>query len=820
MKRLAKSTVMSLVALLCVFACAFALGGCVRDIQNNPAATYEVVFDSDGGSPVAKLTGLAGGAKINKPADPEKDGFYFAGWYKEASLMTAWDFGADTVTTDITLYAKWTTETSVIPGESTTERFIALANALPAPDSLAPTKADEDKIKQARAYFNGLSETEKNAENVKTAFAVLTATEEKFAGFKDSVVLLVVIRASTSMCGPVSTSAPGRLPYETGMHGSMLWAAAESAKAAINSLDGRDYVGIISFSQTAALPLGITAANRTDKIDAAINGMATSTGTMYGSAVTIAQTTMDGIADISNRHVLFISGGTTQNDTAAGITAYQAAIKTMAEKGITLSVIDVNPTNTIAQAAAMHWPMAEDGGGTFYPMSCNSFDNIGNLTTLREEISRVRGETNSEAEKITSFAVPNGTVRIEPYQFVRYKNLESITIPAGVTSIGEAAFYGCAKLKNITIPAGLTSIGDSAFRDCIALTDITIPAGVASIGSSSFAGCSGLTNVTIPNSVTSIGSNAFLNCAALTTITIHAGVTSVGSNVFDGCVNLSLTWHYNPGLAANVFGASLTYVVIPDGVTGIGNQAFRGCTGLTSIIVPDSVMSIGEYAFYGCTGLSNFTIGSGVINVGNYAFYDCTNLSVTWRYNPALTASAFRAYLTTDIISDGIARIAANAFSYCGRLTGIEIPAGVTDIGAGAFWGCTGLTGITIPAGVTSIGDSAFRGCTGLTSIIVSEGNSAYKSDGNCLIRISGNALIVGCNTSVIPDYVTSIEDSAFIGCTGLTSITIPGSVASIGNYAFYDCTGLTDVAIEDGVKSIRVIQDCPKQTCIIGSCT
>lgn len=35
---------------------------------------------------------------------------------------------------------------------------------------------------------------------------------------------------------------------------------------------------------------------------------------------------------------------------------------------------------------------------------------------------------------------------------------------------------------------------------------------------------------------------------------------------------------------------------------------------------------------------------------------------------------------------------------------------------------------------------------------------------------------------------VSSIGDSAFENCTGLTSVTIPNSVATIGEYAFYGC--------------------------------
>ena len=43
---------------------------------------------------------------------------------------------------------------------------------------------------------------------------------------------------------------------------------------------------------------------------------------------------------------------------------------------------------------------------------------------------------------------------------------------------------------------------------------------------------------------------------------------------------------------------------------------------------------------------------------------------------------------------------------------------------------------------------------------------------------------------------VTSIGESAFYNCTGLTSLTIPASVTSIGRYVFFDCTGLTEFVV------------------------
>ena len=79
---------------------------------------------------------------------------------------------------------------------------------------------------------------------------------------------------------------------------------------------------------------------------------------------------------------------------------------------------------------------------------------------------------------------------------------------------------------------------------------------------------------------------------------------------------------------------------------------------------------------------------------------------------------------------------------------------------------------MSIPNSVTSIGNSAFSNCIGLTAI-------------------------------TIPNSVTSIGNYAFIGCDSLISVSIPNSVISIGNGAFSGCRRLTSVPIPSSVTSI-----------------
>ena len=121
-----------------------------------------------------------------------------------------------------------------------------------------------------------------------------------------------------------------------------------------------------------------------------------------------------------------------------------------------------------------------------------------------------------------------------------------------------------------------------------------------------------------------------------------------------------------------------------------------------------------------------------------------------------------------------------------------------------AFENCAGLTGVVIPEGVTEIGDFAFSNCPSLENILVSADNPSYVSINNCCLSKDLRKLIFGCRSSIIPEGVSMIEESAFEGCVGLTSLVIPEGVKEIGWDAFSGCTGLTNIVIPYSVTEIN----------------
>ena len=332
----------------------------------------------------------------------------------------------------------------------------------------------------------------------------------------------------------------------------------------------------------------------------------------------------------------------------------------------------------------------------------------------------------------------------------------------------------------------VTGLGQGAFKGQ-GVYAVILPDTIMTIGEQAFNHCSGLTSIVIPDSVISIGDYAFSNCANLEYVTLSESVMSIGDNAFRNCYNLK-------------------HVTIPDSVTSIGKLAFFACNSLESVTIPVNVTSIGNEAFAGCNKLAQVTIAATVTNMGSYVFSNCPNLT-TVTLTEGMTEIADCMFigcdaLTTVSIPASVTRIGNNAFESAG-LTTLVIPDTVTEIGEYAFANCSDLVSLTIGKGVTSIGHEAFGNCGSLEEITVEDGNTAYHSAGNCLIRTEDKVLIRGCKNSVIMDgEVVGIQSYAFNGCSGLTSIAIPASVTWMNGYAFHNCPDLHTITVAEDNES------------------
>ena len=364
---------------------------------------------------------------------------------------------------------------------------------------------------------------------------------------------------------------------------------------------------------------------------------------------------------------------------------------------------------------------------------------------------------------------------ISDYAFKGCRNLTSVTIPASVKKIPNGAFYGCSSLtnvvvdkdnavydsrdncnaiiatetntliagcKNSVIPPSVPKIGECAFYGCN-VTSLTIPASVSFIGSWAFLDCTEILSLTILPGVDSIGTGAFMNCKNLTAVDIPNSLVKGSGGIFNECYNIEKLYLDLPVSPTFLYKHSLKEVVLGESIKHIKRNDFRDFSGLQSIVIPSSVEIIDYDAFNGCSNIE------------------------TLYWNAKDTAGL------------GLKNVI-----YYSRNT---------------------LKNIVLGESATIVDWDILYDCPNLSTIVVDSNNPIYDSRNNCnaIIETATNSLLLGSNSSVIPDGVNNIAKYAFYNCESINSIVIPSSIRLIDNYAFSGCKSLTSINIPANVNNI-----------------
>ena len=237
-------------------------------------------------------------------------------------------------------------------------------------------------------------------------------------------------------------------------------------------------------------------------------------------------------------------------------------------------------------------------------------------------------------------------------------------------------------------------------------------------------------------------------------------------------------------------------IKIPASVKGIGQRAFQNLTGISEVFLPNSC-DVGESAFQDCTGL----LGAGSAfgqwpdrEIQANTFSGCKNLRMLPLSNNVreIGTGAFLGVgekIPELIIPDSVEEIKPLAFAHTGFKT-ITLPPHVIGwsyrvfdssevetlningqmlIPVEAFQFCKNLTTITgwNKDGMTSIEEMAFLNCTGLTELDMSQANGVYiegKAFGRCF----------NLKTVKLP-LKTALSWNSFQGCTSLTDVYFNG---------------------------------------------
>jgi len=444
--------------------------------------------------------------------------------------------------------------------------------------------------------------------------------------------------------------------------------------------------------------------------------------------------------------------------------------------------------------------------------------------TLTIDVATIGKDAFYKCTNITGLIFGDNVITISN-AFESCKNIATVSIGKNVTTI-DFYFNNLSNLTSISVDNENTNfvMDDGVLYSYDKTTLICYPRYKSD------------TSFVIPNSVTAVGAHAVSSNKNLTSLTISENVESIGGSAFGG-LNYLTELKYN---AINNKSSDSYYTY---DYLGISSTGVHLIIGDSVEVIPERFMDIIGATSKFSYKITALTIGKNVKTIGMNAFAGHTTIK-TINYNATNLTSHGGAVFGGTGATGSVVNIGNNVES---------IPAGLFDYDAGSvvIKKQNKFSKVNIPASVKEIGADAFKNCSALTiarfentsNWYVYNNNTAAQavtftsSNGATLLK-STYSSYTWINAEELPDLkytlvengdddyyrvsafdttITTVEipstfnglevreiaESAFAGCTELTSIVIPNTIKKISVGAFSLCSSLTEINIPASVTHI-----------------
>lgn len=704
---------------------------------------FTVTFNSDGGTAIAPQT-VKKGSLATRPADPQKEGYLFLGWFISDIL---YDFSSP-VNSNITLIAKWELPNlEDIYITSSTQDIVQTIKDYEQPeDAEHPDtiniyvigQIDQTKLVQINTGIIDWAEGyyEKNSENpsvkinldlqYSTGITELNSNSITLGNtsYEAELEYLVKLSPHTSY---IATDAL------TGLNSSKIkflieeklytFTAPENGVLKLYDEQGKNTLSFANGISLKALENGVNVSFFKDKIWLSTDG-----NYYYPVQLTVGQDTI----------YFYYYTTDFENNIAKYFIPFSDANKDF--------TITFYPTGTTEATSVQ----VEALGGLGFPLKQAFFD-----TTLavscKANPDQASVKINTSANSLSDwFVAPN--LLNNNWRPTIYCNFY----------VGDSKWYAS---NNITLA------NDNSFAY---LRDNTIK-GVTNNNSVS------LSNYILQDCSAKITLEFYLNDEHNTAFSIDPYITA--SAAISEKWTISKKLNIYPDEISNISAITENTQIILKERTGkyFSNsdlQAVADALRQLSLTKPDlrialqlpafqNITVLESNLFRNCTILTGFKFSPKIIGFGYHCFENCNNLRQVY-YTGTLEQ-----WLSINFVAQSNP-CCHNAVLYINNelITDVTIPDSITTLKDYAFSSCESLKKVTIPDTVYSIGASAFSTCHNLESVTISDTSLLEK-----------------------------IGSYAFLECYKLTEINIPEDVNRIDSRAFQDCSNLNAVNFAEKTK-------------------